>query len=359
MKRNLFHHPLDQRESGPRGRSRSARCARVSILTPGWCLAVGAVVVAVIGFGDALERLAGGGPDRRVIGRSERPIPTIAFTPDDNQVATLEALGRLTFWKVDGGGRRVITGGDSQRIRCVAFDPRGDAVGLGCFDGSIRFQDWRTGRDSGRIEASGASIQALAFSPNGRCLASGDSNGHLTLWDAKTRKPLLDVDVHQGSVTTLAFSPDGRWLASAGYDGRVIVREAVTGALRASTSCRSGVLGPLLFAPDGGALIWANRFGGFVRRWDLSAGGDILSLECSVQDMTPTPDGRFLLVQIDGERLWQLDAATLRLRRRLQFPGATLCSLAISHDGTRLALGGLNTVEVRTFESEGFANATE
>ena len=147
-----------RRGSNPRGRSRAGHCTRVSILTPGWCLAVGAVVAAVIGLGDDLDRPGGGRQGRRVLGRCERPIHTIAFSPDDAQIATLEANGLMTLWKADGRGYRTIMGGDDLHIRCFAFDPEGDTVALGCLDGSIRFKDLQNGRDSGRFEGGGIPV---------------------------------------------------------------------------------------------------------------------------------------------------------------------------------------------------------
>ncbi|WP_169980666.1 WD40 repeat domain-containing protein [Tautonia rosea] len=346
----MFLQKIDRAEGrggfDPHGPSRAGHCAHVSILTPGWCLTVVGVVAAVIGFGEAFDWPGEAGQGARVIGRCKQPISTIAFTPDDSQVATLGATGCLTFWKAEGGGLRAIMGGDDLNIRCFAFDPQGDTVALGCLDGSIRFKDWRTGRDFGRFEGSGTSVQALAFSPDGRWLASAQSKGRLTLWETETGRPLLDLDDHRGAVTALAFSPDSRWLASAGADGVVNLWDAETGVLVASTFCKPGCLKPLVFSADSMALNWASLYEWSVQRWDLGPDGGVRTERCPFEVMVPTPDGRSLLARVDQEELWQLDAETLRVEHRSDFPGRSFCAMAISNDGSRLALGGLSTVEV-------------
>ncbi|WP_161602425.1 WD40 repeat domain-containing protein [Tautonia marina] len=323
----------------------------MSILTPGWCVAILVVILAVIGIEDGLDRPGSGRQDRQILGQSERPIRKVAFTPDETEVAALEVNGRLTFWEAEGGGSWTSIGDDGLHIWSFAFDPEGDTVALGALDGSIRFKDLRTGQDCGRITLDREIVQVLAFSPDGRHIASGHENGRLTVWEVGTGVLLLDLDAHRSSVTALAFSPNRRWLASAGADGRVNLWDAETGVLVASTSCKPGRLTPLVFSADSMSLSWASLYGRAVQRWDLGPGGGVRTARCPVEEMVPTANGRSLLVRVDQERVWQLDAETLRIERRHRFPGRILSAMAVSNDGTHLALGGLRTVEMHHLES--------
>ncbi|WP_152052477.1 WD40 repeat domain-containing protein [Tautonia marina] len=334
-------------DENPAGRFPTVTRGRVRVLTPGWSAIVLVAIVGVIGFEDD-DRSGQGGASSLNVGRGERPIRKVAFTTDDTRVATLEVDGRLTFWEAEGGGFWTTIGGNDRVIRSFAFDPGCNMAALGHLDGSIRFMSLRTGEDCGRIELEQVSVHTLAFSPDGRRIATGQGDGRLTLWEVETRSLRLDLKTSQAPLLALAFSPDGRRLASAHADGLVIVWETETGRVQASTSCGRVLLRPLVFSPDGETLWWAIQHDKVVWRWDLGSGGEVQTVPCPVEEMVPMPDGRSLLVRIDQERVWQLSTETLRIQHRYRFPGRILCSMGVSSDGTRIALGGLETVEVAT-----------
>jgi WD40 repeat protein len=358
-------------EERPPGRHPAVGIGRVHVLTPGWSAIALVAIAVVLGFEDADDRLGGGGASSLSVGQSDQPIRKVAFTPDNTQVAALEGNGRLTFWEAEGGGSWITIGGEGLNIRSFAFDPGGDRVAVGTLDGSIRLMSLRTGRDCGSIELDHAPVQALAFSPDGRRMASGQGNGRLTVWEVETGSLRMDLKGSHAPVVALAFSPDGRWLASTHADGLVAVQDAETGDVRASVVDKSGLLRPLVFSLDGGALWWSNAAnwygGGAVHRWDLGSGGGVASVRCPIEEMIPwdlgsgggvasvscpieemipMPDGRSLLIRVDRERVWQLNTETLQIERRYRFPGRIVCSMGISSDGTRVALGGLEASEV-------------
>jgi len=105
--------------------------------------------------------------------------------------------------------------------------PDGKSLASGCLDGSIRFWDLSTGKNTATIEAdreNAASIPfdvyCVAFSPDGKTLASSGDGGIIKLWDVATGRNIAQVKkTHQGwTVKCVAFSPDGKLLISGGVD---------------------------------------------------------------------------------------------------------------------------------------------
>jgi sugar lactone lactonase YvrE len=335
-------------EQDPTRRFPTVSKRRVHVLTPGWFAMVLAAIAVVIGFENPNDRPAGAGVVLLSSEQRDRPIRKIAFTPDDLLVAVQEGNSRLTFWEARGGGPWMAMDGDGLSIQCFAVDPGGDHVAMGGLDGSIRLMNLRTGQDGGSLALDETPVRALAFSPDGVRMASGHADGRLTIWEVGTGSPLLDLDASQTPLVALAFSPDGRSIASTHADGKVAVRDAETGSVRASVVTEQALLRSLVFSADGGTLWWTTMPRRGIRRWDFGSGGGVQPLRDTAEEIIPLPDGRSLLVRVDRERVWQLDAETLRIERRYRFPGRILSSIGISRDGTRIALGGLETVEIAT-----------
>ena len=98
------------------------------------------------------------------------------FSPDGQDLATINFTGDGTVWDVEGGQAKV------------------DLTG---------------------VQNGGYSI---AFSPDGKLLAAG-SNGSVVILDASSGLPLLSLQGHRSLVVRSVFSPDGRTLATASLDG--------------------------------------------------------------------------------------------------------------------------------------------
>ncbi|WP_169981317.1 WD40 repeat domain-containing protein [Tautonia rosea] len=331
----------------PPDRGSNLSSARVSLLTPSWCLMVIATAVIMIGFEDdhSKDRSHNRHAMTDVLGQTDRPIQKIAFSPDGTRLAALEGKSLLIFRETEERSDRATIGVDDLDIRSFVFDPQGHTVALGNVDGSIRFITLETGQDSGRITLDEEPVLALAFSPDGRCIASAQGSGRLTLWEVETGSLRLDLKASDAPILALAFSPDGRWLASTHADGLVVVWDAETGEPRTSVASRPGLLRPLIFSPDGGTLWWLNRKR-HVLKWDLSADSNAQVVSAPAEEMVLMPDGKSLLVRVDEERVWQLDAETLQVELPYRFPGRLVTAMDISRDGTRIALGELETVAV-------------
>lgn len=166
-----------------------------------------------------------------------------------------------------------------------------------------------------RFRHGGFGAHGLTFLPDGKTLVAANEEGSIWFWEATTGKLLRTFDTRPLTIRAFALSPDGKQIAVAG------------------------------FLPVEG-----NRpMTGVVRLLEASSGKEVRTLPRDFGDvghgtLAFTPDGR-LLVSI-GEngilRIAELASGVVILQQR--FPGDILANLALSPDGSVLAVAsGPNT----------------
>ena len=122
-----------------------------------------------------------------------------------------------------GEHRRWYTSKDGW-IYCLAFSGNGHTLASGGADGSIRFWEAATSRETLSIPGHRKRVTALVYSPDGRMLASGSTDGAICFWDPATGEALRTLNgMPQEEVSALAFSPDGRTFASGSWNKTVLL----------------------------------------------------------------------------------------------------------------------------------------
>ncbi|MGA7413212.1 MAG: hypothetical protein WBW33_22245, partial [Bryobacteraceae bacterium] len=126
--------------------------------------------------------------------------------------------GRGTLGLCEKTGCRVLdpgSGGSSNSIMGVQFDPSGSLLVAGTGEGRVVFFDGRTGARLGPpVQAHSGGVEFLAFSPDGRTMASGGRGGTVLLWNVASRQPISAPFPRPGikQVSALLFHPDGKHL---------------------------------------------------------------------------------------------------------------------------------------------------
>jgi WD40 repeat protein/serine/threonine protein kinase len=156
----------------------------------------------------------------------------------------------------------------------------------------------------------------------------------------------LELKGRNGTIMTAAYSPDGKLLATASQDGMLSVWETSTGKQVHSGLLGSRLIRGLCFTGDGRYLLSTSQDRGLVL-WDYQKGQKPMPID-------PDSDGSFacgggLVASIreknETVQVWEL--ATLQKGARLN-PLFTIrqdrrpLSVALSRDGTKLAVGGFN-----------------
>ncbi|HKR64000.1 MAG TPA: WD40 repeat domain-containing protein, partial [Thermoanaerobaculia bacterium] len=158
-----------------------------------------------------------------------------ALSPDETQVAALDPMGMLAFYRVQRGHldaqtRVFLRRAHQDHGRGIAFSPDGKLVATAAED--ILLWDAQTHAKIARFE-SPAIVWSIAFSPDGRSLVSSHADGAVLIWDVAERERIASLNEHSGAVRAVAFSPDGRTVASAGEDRTVTFWDTRLGTKRA------------------------------------------------------------------------------------------------------------------------------
>jgi WD40 repeat protein len=238
----------------------------------------------------------------------------------------------------------------SDTVNRLAFSPDGRQIASGCYDGSIRIWDARTGRVLHTLLEEGAITRSLTYSLDSQHLAVAHTDGVIHVWKVTTGELLATLAGPEKRIWQLAFSPDGQTLASASQDGKVRLWEI--GAPNQRNASRlfqtfaehpTDVKG-VAFSPDGGRLLGACE-DGTVQTWDVATGQGTSSFQAQFQygyAARFSPGARRLAWTCAGGVVKVWDTATGNMEHELNSNQHWCRSVAFSPDGWRIALAGFD-----------------
>ncbi len=293
---------------------------------------------------------------RKAVTDSEKPVRTIAFSPDNFTVATSGDDQLVHTWNAENGAAFEVLAGHKGIVTALAFAPGGDLISA-AQDRAIVVWDanpaWKLERTIGTGDAKSPftdRVCALAFSADGKLLATGGGEpsrgGEIKLWSVATDELARDIpNIHSDVVLGLEFSPDGNFLASAAADKMARLTDLATGKMvRTFEGHTQGVLG-LSWSPDGRTLATAGA-DAQVKLWDATSGDRKKNIEGYEKEVTAVhfAGASGALVTSSGDnkvRLFSADGNQVRV-----FPDVAdfMDAAAVSADGKLVVAGGQDGV---------------
>ncbi|MCE9563956.1 MAG: serine/threonine protein kinase [Planctomycetes bacterium] len=193
--------------------------------------------------------------------------------------------------------------GHTDAVHGVAVAPNGKSLVSAGQDGIVRVWDLATGRASRLVGHTGG-VKCIAYSPNGTHILSGGTDRTARLWLASSGTPVRSLE-HKDAVKAVAFSADSRFALTGCGDRVLRLWDVTSGRRMARFEGHSGDISCVLFFPDNQRLL-SSSWDKTARLWETKTGKE---LRCFGGSATP-----------------------------LQW--LTIMSMALSSDGTRLAVGG-------------------
>jgi WD40 repeat protein len=282
-----------------------------------------------------------------------RPVPSVAFGPDGQTLASASEDGTVKVWDPGTGtvirtlmghtgavasvafsrdGRLASSGedhtvkvwdpttgtvirtlrGHSDAVISVAFSPDGSRLASAGRDKTVKVWDAGSGEVTLSLEGHNDAVARVAFRPDGRRLASASEDHTVKVWDAESGKVINTLRGHIDSVASVAFSSDGRRLASCGVDQTVKVWDPEAGTLIRTLAGHSGVVFSVAFSPDGRDLA-SGGWDGAVKLWDPETGQQKRTLRGHTNIITSvafSPDGHLLAASGEDRtvKVWDVAA---------------------------------------------------
>jgi serine/threonine protein kinase len=289
----------------------------------------------------------------RTLEGHSKPVHSVAYSPDGQQIASASEDGTARLWQTNGGLlQRTLGSGTTGSLDAVAFSAEGQAIAAAGYDGIIRL--WRTSTGTSASELKGHSryVSELAFSADGQWLASAgydntlrfwkiDLNQRLFLWQVVKAQPVHVLpNVHSGWVCSIAFSPDSQQVVSAGEDGTVKIWQTTQGKLIKTLQSHEGTAKAVAFSPNGRTVV-SSATDKTIKIWDIAKGTllQTIAARSEVNGLVFSRNGQVVAsAQTDCNiRLWQVSNG--QQVGILTGHSDIVHAIALSPDGTSLVSG--------------------
>jgi WD40 repeat protein len=182
-------------------------------------------------------------------------VRSIAFSPDDQTLATGSADDMIILWDVQTAKPRLKLKSKESHARTLSFSADGATLTCGCalvartahdrdarvtalsstidlivrergfswqeIGGEVKMWDVQTGKILLTMRTSGAVVRAIICPPDCKLAGNKIDDHSVLLWNANSGKLEMNLSGHKRLITAIAFSPNGRLVASASADKTV------------------------------------------------------------------------------------------------------------------------------------------
>jgi WD40 repeat protein len=274
------------------------------------------------------------------------PITALAFSIDGQTLAAGQGRTVLLFDLTTGKLNDTLTEHPGQ-VTAVRFTPDGKTLmvagGRSGMFGAVTIWDLAGKTKQFDLRGHADSILAADLAPDGKTLATSSYDRLVKLWDIEAGRELRTLKEHTDAVYAVAFAPDGKTLASAGGDRTVKLWDVATGHRLVSLSEPTAEVYAVTFGPEGKA-VFAGGVDRSIRawRWDGKAATlerTVFAHDAALLRLLVAPDGATLYSSGEDKEVKLWDLGTLEPRSALTDQSDWPQAIALSPDGTRLAVG--------------------
>lgn len=290
------------------------------------------------------------------LGGHSGAIRAAAASLNGQWLATASDDRTTRLWNADGQELRQLPD-HGQPVRSVAFRPDNAQLATGDAAGVVRLWNPNDGAQQGVVQAHGAAATHIAFSPAGDVLYTSGEDGLVKCWKlplagmqapSEEDKPFASIKPERPLVG-LAALPDGLVAGVDGTSAAVLLWETANrvGEEPIVQPARqfAGASAPLklLALRPGTAELVAADADGRVHAWTIGDGQLVRTLETGapVSGIQFSADGKLLAVA-GGQQVTIYEAATQRPLEEVSSP-TPVAEFALSADGRSLLIAGADS----------------
>jgi WD40 repeat protein/Flp pilus assembly protein TadD len=301
---------------------------------------------------------------------------TIDWSPDGENLATVDATGLINIWDISNGQLKASLEGCPGTIHSISWSPDDKHLAVGGDRRIIVVWDLASGDMIQTLRGHTASVRRVDWNPDGVRLASGGDDGMVLVWDSHKGEKLTSVGGDQGQVLSLDWHPDGnQLLAIVGFEPHHTLRIWDTASGDEAVSLVTGYSNGAAFGPDGSRVVFDGhvtdlktqekvssaprqailRGGNWspngqrlaaptegetgITIWDVETGGELSSIPSpGTRLVTWSPDGRHI-ASAAARDVKVFDATTIPSPLTLSTADRYALCVAFSPDGRRLLAG--------------------
>ena len=349
------------------------------------------------------------GRELQVFRGHSKEVTSVSLSPDKRWLATGGRDNTARLWQLDTGKEVAVFRGHAKAVTSVALSG-GRWLATGSEDNSARLWELASAKEVRVFRGPASLVTAVALSRDGRWLVTGSDDNTARLWNtasgkltrefrgryeyekdelvrsfvkymaAVTRQSLErtygPLPRFRGAlVTSLSLSADGRWLATGSWDLTARLWDTATGKEVHTFKGPLTFVNAVSLSADGRWLGTCNFGNTAPRLWEVASGSEFRNFAghaLAVRFLSLSGDGEWLVagtadygpgfgtpasVLAEGVRLaddknkrggpesstghlWSADTG----KEVRAFPDVS--SLFLSHDGKRLATGGLKAARI-------------
>lgn len=262
-----------------------------------------------------------------VVGHPHAPEPAKppepAWKPGDVFPVFSGHRGRVNSVAVSTGGTIAVTAGD---------------------DGTVRFWDIESGRETMRLEGHDGPVNSAALSVDGSFAVSGGADKTVRLWHTAKGKCVRVFAGHTDAVTSVTFYPRGGYAFSAGLDGTIRFWELGSGKPGGVCKGHDGGVTSVAADPEGQLLI-SGGVDATVRLWradKAKAAGKMKGHGGPVRSVAFNSDGGLAVSGADDRLAVVWSVGRQKALKVFKGHQAAVRSVAISSDNALAATGSVD-----------------